>query len=54
MFMFMFIFVVADAAVSYVDEHVGALLNVLEKHDIVDDTIVIFHADHGTSCQRTS
>lgn len=35
------------AAVSYVDEHVGAILQVLIDEKIVNDTIVIFHADHG-------
>lgn len=37
----------SDAAISYVDEHVGALLEVLEDQNIVNDTIVVFHADHG-------
>lgn len=35
------------AAVSYVDEHVGAILEVLEKEDVKEDTIVVFHSDHG-------
>jgi len=35
------------AAVSYVDEHIGKLLQVLSDEDVRDDTIVIFHADHG-------
>ena len=35
------------AAVSYVDEHVGALIAQLEKEGLTDDTIIVFHADHG-------
>lgn len=35
------------SAISFVDEHVGALLNVLDEKGITNDTIVIFHADHG-------
>eukprot|EP00750_Incisomonas_marina_P019135 INCI3228.2.p1 GENE.INCI3228.2~~INCI3228.2.p1 ORF type:complete len:351 (-),score=33.51 INCI3228.2:717-1769(-) len=35
------------SAISYVDEHVGVLLGTLEEQNIVDNTIVIFHADHG-------
>eukprot|EP01062_Namystynia_karyoxenos_P005426 TRINITY_DN118_c1_g1_i1.p1 TRINITY_DN118_c1_g1~~TRINITY_DN118_c1_g1_i1.p1 ORF type:complete len:499 (+),score=105.87 TRINITY_DN118_c1_g1_i1:74-1570(+) len=35
------------AAVSYVDEHVGDLLGVLRDEGVYDDTIIVFHADHG-------
>eukprot|EP00756_Hemistasia_phaeocysticola_P039640 Hpha_TRINITY_DN16825_c1_g1::TRINITY_DN16825_c1_g1_i2::g.148908::m.148908/K01136/IDS; iduronate 2-sulfatase len=35
------------AAVSYVDEHVGELLNLLRTAGHYDDTIVVFHTDHG-------
>ena len=35
------------AAVSYVDEHVGALLGLLAKSGLEDSTIVVFHSDHG-------
>ena len=35
------------AAVSYVDEHIGAVLQVLKDERIENDTIVVFHADHG-------
>ena len=35
------------AAVSYVDEHIGAILKVLDEQHVRDDTIVVFHADHG-------
>ena len=31
----------ADAAVSYVDEHIGALINVLEKQGVLQDTIIV-------------
>lgn len=34
-------------AVSYVDDNVGRLLEVLEECGMADDTIVIFSADHG-------
>jgi len=37
------------AAISYVDEHVGALLARLEAAGVADNTIVVFHADHGYS-----
>ena len=35
------------ANVSYVDHHVGELLNVLDRHGMADDTVVVFTADHG-------
>ena len=35
------------AAISYVDEHVGALVARLEAAGVANDTIVVFHADHG-------
>lgn len=35
------------AAVSYVDEHVGAILQVLASLGLANDTIVVFHSDHG-------
>jgi len=33
------------AAISYVDEHVGEMLTLLEKSGLYDDTIVVFHSD---------
>lgn len=35
------------AAVTYVDEHVGDILGLLEASGAADNTIVVFHADHG-------
>ena len=35
------------ANISYVDHHVGELLDVLERHGMADDTAVVFTADHG-------
>ena len=35
------------ASISYVDEHVGAILSVLEQEGFSDSTAIIFHADHG-------
>lgn len=35
------------ANISYVDDHVGQMLAVLDLHDMADDTIVIFTSDHG-------
>ena len=35
------------ACVSYVDEHVGAILKTLEESGMAQDTAVLFHADHG-------
>ena len=35
------------ACISYVDEHVGMLLDTLEEAGVRDNTIVLFHADHG-------
>ena len=34
-------------AMSYVDDNVGNLLNVLKDCDMEDDTIIIFSSDHG-------
>ena len=35
------------AAISYVDERIGEVLNTLEATGLGDDTIVVFTADHG-------
>lgn len=35
------------ANISYVDDHIGQMLAVLDHHGLVDDTVVIFTADHG-------
>jgi choline-sulfatase len=35
------------ANVSYVDHHVGQMLDVLDRHAMADDTVVIFTSDHG-------
>ena len=35
------------ANVSFVDHHLGEMLDVLERHDMADDTVVIFTSDHG-------
>lgn len=35
------------SSVSYVDEHIGAILDILEEKDLADSTIVVFHSDHG-------
>ena len=35
------------SAISYVDEHVGAIMARLESAGMADNTIVVFHADHG-------
>jgi len=35
------------AAASYTDEHVGDLINALHSAGQYDDTIVVFHTDHG-------
>lgn len=36
-----------DAAVAYVDHHIGQLLAALESQGILDETIVMISADHG-------
>ncbi len=35
------------ANISYVDHHIGEMLDVLDRHDMANDTVVIFTADHG-------
>jgi len=35
------------ACISYVDEHVGMLMDTLTQSGVKDNTIVVFHADHG-------
>lgn len=35
------------ACISYVDEHVGMLLDTLERSGVRNETVVIFHSDHG-------
>ena len=34
-------------AISFIDDQIGRLLNVLESTDSIDDTVVIFLSDHG-------
>jgi arylsulfatase A-like enzyme len=34
------------ASVSYVDEHVGHVLQTLEETKLAQNTIILFHADH--------
>lgn len=36
-----------DAAIAYLDHHVGRLLDELERRGILDDTVVIITNDHG-------
>eukprot|EP00730_Choanoeca_flexa_P011622 TRINITY_DN27302_c0_g1_i1.p1 TRINITY_DN27302_c0_g1~~TRINITY_DN27302_c0_g1_i1.p1 ORF type:complete len:172 (+),score=43.03 TRINITY_DN27302_c0_g1_i1:359-874(+) len=35
------------ASILYVDEHVGAMLDKLEEAGLRNETIIVFHADHG-------
>ena len=35
------------ALVTYIDQHLGALLDALEAHDLAQDTVVVFASDHG-------
>lgn len=35
------------ANISYVDDHIGNMLDVLERHGMAEDTVVVFTADHG-------
>jgi len=35
------------SSVSYVDEHIGAILDTLDEEGLADSTIVVFHSDHG-------
>ena len=35
------------ANISYVDRWVGELMATLERHDMADDTVVVFASDHG-------
>ena len=37
------------AMISDLDEHVGAILAKLEEHGLIDDTIVVFTSDNGTT-----
>ncbi len=36
--------------VKCIDDNVGKILDCLRKHDILDNTIVVFTADHGDMC----
>ncbi len=33
--------------VAYMDKHVGALLRTLEKRGLTENTLIVFHTDHG-------
>ena len=35
------------ACISFVDAQVGRLIDTLEKHNLIDDTIIVFWSDHG-------
>src|SRR5690606_10982039 len=35
------------ASISYIDEKIGELLDVLERTRMADDTVVVFCSDHG-------
>ncbi|XP_069749590.1 iduronate 2-sulfatase isoform X2 [Narcine bancroftii] len=37
------------AAVSYMDTQVGRLLDALEEHELINNTIIVFTSDHGWS-----
>lgn len=36
-----------DCGIRYADEHVGRILNALEKKGVLDDTVIIVSSDHG-------
>ena len=36
------------ASVSFLDEQIGRVLSELEELDLVDETVVVLHGDHGT------
>jgi arylsulfatase A-like enzyme len=36
--------------IKCIDDNVGRLIATLEKHDLLEDTIVVFTADHGDLC----
>lgn len=36
-----------DTGVKYVDDHIGQVLDALEKQGVLDDTAIIISADHG-------
>ncbi len=36
-----------DGSIAYVDHHIGQLLEVLERQNVLDDTCIIITADHG-------
>ncbi|QHI69403.1 sulfatase family protein [Tichowtungia aerotolerans] len=38
-----------DAMIRYVDDHIGQVLELLEKQDVLKDTVIIVSADHGDS-----
>jgi arylsulfatase A-like enzyme len=38
-----------DEEIAYMDHHVGKLLAFFEENDLLDNTVVIFSADHGES-----
>lgn len=38
-----------DAAISYVDDKIGSLMNFLEDEGVLDETLIIITSDHGES-----
>ena len=36
-----------DTGVRYADDHFGRLLDCLEEHGVLNETLIVFSADHG-------
>jgi arylsulfatase A-like enzyme len=41
-----------EASVHHLDRELGALLALLDEHDLADETLLVFTADHGETLQR--
>ena len=35
------------AAISFIDHQIGRITQALEQADLLDDTLIVFHSDHG-------
>lgn len=40
------------AMIDRLDENIGRLIALLERHDILDDTLIVFSSDNGASAER--
>lgn len=41
-----------DSEIRFTDEHIGTLLDALAERDMLKDTVIVFHSDHGEALDK--